>query len=215
MAGGKYSVGELERRFLLSGLPAGVASPRLITDRYLDRTRLRVRLVDSPAGDRLEQKLGHKRRVRHDDPTAIWCTSLYLDTDELAAVSSLPARTLTKTRWSIELAGRPASVDEFSGPLAGLILLEVDLGDRLELLRFEPPPWAGPEVTRIEAFTGGMLAGRSLQDIWGEMEAVRGANRSGRQPATPRSGARRSGLRLVIARSRHAGPARHRRAPPR
>lgn len=161
---GKYAVGEYERRFLLDAVPAGATNPRRIVDRYIERSRLRLRTVHHP-DQRIDHKLGHKRREVAGDPTAILHTSLYLDDDEYAVLAALPARELRKTRWAVELETGDGSVNVFEGPLTGLILLEVDLGHPDRLARFRPPPWAGPEVTRDEAFTGGGLAGRALAEL--------------------------------------------------
>ncbi len=160
----KYSVGEFERRFLLRSVPAKASRPRHITDHYVDGTRLRLRLVTESNGTE-SWKLGHKRREEQHDPTAIRHTSLYLDADEFAVVSTLPGRRLTKTRWTMAVGDSSCAVDEFTGDLDGLIMLEADLRDRHKLHAFTPPPWAGPEVTRDETFTGGQLAGRQLSDL--------------------------------------------------
>ncbi len=165
IGGHKYAVGEYERRFLLDEIPAGVTNPRHIVDRYLDRTRLRLRTVETPDGA-TDRKLGHKRRVEPDDPTAILHTSMYLDAAELEVLGGLPGRHLAKTRWAVAVDdGVTGSVNVFEQDLAGLVLLEVDLGSPDLLDRFEPPVWAGPEVTRIEAFTGGALAGATFADL--------------------------------------------------
>lgn len=167
----KYSVGEFERRFLLTDRPADATNPRRIVDRYIDGTRLRLRTVDEDGAEPV-RKLGHKRRVAVDDPTAVMNTSLYLDDGEFAVLAALPGRRLAKTRWAVDLDGRTGAVDVFEEALQGLILLEVDLGRAAELDRFVAPPWVGPEVTRVEAFTGGSLAGRSYDDLAPVMASV-------------------------------------------
>lgn len=165
----KYSIAECERRFLLHEIPSGASEPRLISDLYLEGTRLRVRLVAAQDGEVLERKLGHKRRTNPSDPTFTWHTSLYLDEAEYELVSSLPGRALTKTRWAVRLGDRRGSVDVFEGALANLVILEVDLGDKQEFDGFEPPAWLGPEVTFDETFTGGSLARLTTADL---MEAL-------------------------------------------
>lgn len=172
MVNEKYSVGEFERRFLLEEVPPGVTNPRHIVDLYVEGTRLRLRSVDQ-AGAATDWKLGHKRRIVEVDPTAIMHTSMYLDEGEFDVLSALPARRLVKTRWAVDVGGRTCSVNVFEEALAGLIVLEADLGDPELLDDFVPPDWAGPEVTRIEAFTGGELAGRSLADLDEALAAVR------------------------------------------
>jgi CYTH domain-containing protein len=171
VASAKYAVGEYERRFLLDAVPPGVANPRRIVDRYIESTRLRLRTVHHPDGA-IEHKLGHKRRPVATDPTVILHTSLYLDDEEHAVMAALPARDLHKTRWAIDLGAGTGSVNVFDAPLTGLILLEVDLDDPDRLTAFEPPSWAGPEVTRDEAFTGGALAGRTMDDLAPSLAAV-------------------------------------------
>lgn len=153
----KYAVAECERRFLLGEVPAEASNPRRISDLYVDGTRLRLRVVVTSEGAVLERKLGHKRRAGRD-PTLVWHTSLYLDEAELELLSSLPGRIVTKTRWTIHVENRLGSVDVYEGTLAGLLMLEVDLGDPAQLDAFEPPEWAGSEVTFDETFTGGSLA---------------------------------------------------------
>ncbi len=167
----KYAAGEYERRFLLRRLPAGLSDPRRITDRYIDGTRLRVRLVADSDGVIVQQKLGHKRRLRDDDPTAIMHTSLYLDDAEHRLLRNLPGHELIKTRWPIEVTGRPAAVDVFEGALTGLIMLEIDFGAPDELASFVPPEWTGPEITHVETFTGGTLARLSADDLEDELRS--------------------------------------------
>ncbi len=153
----KYAVVEHERRWLLPGVPGGARDPRRITDRYLDGTRLRLRLVESPDGEVLSRKLGHKRRVERADPSAVLHTSLYLDEAEWAVLAALPGRELAKTRWLLDVGEWLAAVDLFDD---GLVLLEIDFGSEDALRSFVPPSWFGDEVTADEAFTGGRLAGR-------------------------------------------------------
>jgi CYTH domain-containing protein len=171
----KYAVVEYERRFLLDHRPHGMVDPRTIVDEYINDTRLRLRTVDWHDSGQHDQKLGHKRRVDEGDPTAIMCTSLYLDDDEVAVLSLLPSRRLAKTRWRLDIGSVVASVDVFEESLEGLILMEVDLGDPALLEEFAPPSWVGPDVTRTERFTGGELAGLSFADLAADISlALRG-----------------------------------------
>lgn len=166
----KYAIAECERRFLLDGVPDGASNPRRIVDRYLDGTRLRVRLISTPDGALLERKLGHKRR-EGPGPVHVWHTSLYLDEAEQEILSSLPGHVLTKTRWTIQLGDHTGSVDVFESALAGLALLEVDLGDLARLASFEPPEWAGAEVTHDEHFTGASLARLDADQLKAALQA--------------------------------------------
>jgi CYTH domain-containing protein len=44
-------------------------------------------------------------------------------------------------------------------------MLEVDLGDAPDFEGFNPPEWAGEEVTYDERFTGGALAGLTSAEL--------------------------------------------------
>ncbi|HEV3212930.1 MAG TPA: hypothetical protein VGZ03_05990 [Acidimicrobiales bacterium] len=141
----RYARLEDERRFLVAALPDGAASPRLIEDRYVTGTRLRVRRVTDGHGT--VRKLGQKVRAHADHPTAVWHTTMYLDEAEFAALVQLGGSALAKRRWSLPSGG---CADEFLGTLAGLVLVEG-----------EPPFDAPPrslEVTDDERYTGGALA---------------------------------------------------------
>ena len=148
----KYAVVESERRFLLASMPPGVERVVEITDRYLTRTRLRLREVAEPDGT-VVRKMGHKARLG-DGPERIACTSLYLDAAEWAVLADLPATTLRKRRHHVHVDGRHVAVDELPD---GTLLAEIDGGDQpvaeipagLDIVR---------EVTLDEAWTGAALS---------------------------------------------------------
>ncbi|GAW51042.1 uncharacterized protein PD653_1412 [Nocardioides sp. PD653] len=144
----KYAVVESERRFLVGSMPSVVERTTEITDHYVTGTRLRLREVVEPDGT-VVRKLGQKVRLG-DGPHRIACTSVYLDDDEWAALSVLPATVLRKRRHHAYLAGRHVAVDELPD---GTLLAEVDGGDQPAA---EVPPGLDVlrEVTSDEEWTG-------------------------------------------------------------
>lgn len=158
---GRYAHPERERRFLVEGdVPAGQAA-RLVEDRYLDGTRLRLRHVSGEG--RSVYKLTQKVRPDESDPSEVLVTNLYLSQEEHARLAVLPGALVVKTRRVVTHAGRDFAVDAFSGPLRGLRLAEVelqDLGDAVAL-----PAWVGREVTHDDRFSGGRLALLGAQDL--------------------------------------------------
>jgi hypothetical protein len=138
----KYAHLERERRFLLDVLP-DVSGARVltITDRYVESSRLRLRLVEEE-GKPPVRKLGQK--IRLDGTSTHAHTTLYLDEEEFALLATLPARTLSKTRY---LLGEWA-VDVLA---SGLLLAESETAE-------VPPFPVVREVTAERAFTGGSLA---------------------------------------------------------
>jgi CYTH domain-containing protein len=122
---------------------------------------LRLREVTETDGT-VVRKLGHKVRLGVD-AREVACTSLYLDDAEWAALCALPGDVLTKLRVFVPHGELTVALDVFEPPYDGLVLAEIDSGDR---------PDGGPdtlsgrfdvvrEVTDDEAFTGAALARRA------------------------------------------------------
>ncbi|MEZ5232893.1 MAG: hypothetical protein R2749_09315 [Acidimicrobiales bacterium] len=149
---------EYERRFLVAQLPGDAYEPRVIRDRFIRGTRLRLRAVtDRATGEVLQRKAGHK--VRPDgDPTSLLHTSLYLDLDEYEILRTLEADEVVKTRYRWQLESRAAAVDVYNGRLSGLIIAELSFEAPDELRRFVSRPPLGREITHVAELTGPDLA---------------------------------------------------------
>lgn len=151
---GKYARPERERRFLVQDeVPSGKAV-RLIEDRYLDGLRLRLRRVTRDGQS--VYKLTQKVRPAESDPSEVLITNMYLSEREYARLSTLPASVVVKTRAVVTTSTHDFVIDEFQGPLQGLRLAEVEVGDLAE--RFDLPTWLRHEVTHDDRFSGGHLA---------------------------------------------------------
>ncbi|WP_372728295.1 hypothetical protein [Nocardioides sp.] len=149
----KYAVVERERRFLIAGLPeGGLVETREIVDRYLTGTRMRLREVRAEDG-RVVRKLGHKVRLS-EGPAEVACTNFYLDEDEWAVLSALPATELRKTRWVVRRDGWVVAIDEHAD---GTLVAEIDDGDRVSRA---VPEWLDVvmDVSGDERWTGVALA---------------------------------------------------------
>jgi len=174
----KYARPERERRFLCAAPPrrAGVVRRRLIVDRYLDGTRLRLRRVEEldgsgPAVHKLTQKL----------PGEPWgeLTTMYLSEQEHAVLAGLRAAVVVKERWSVP----PLGYDVFHGALEGLVLAEVEFEDDDSAAAYQPPDGV-QEVTYDLRFTGGALVRARPEDVLAAARAVQGTARR-RPPPRP------------------------------
>lgn len=148
----KYAVVERERRYRVATLPDGVTSVLDIVDRYLTGTRLRLREVRAVDGS-VVRKLGHKVRLG-DGPAEVACTNSYLDEEEWALLSTLPARVLRKKRRLVHRDGVRVAVDEHED---GTLVAEIDDGEGLPR---PVPSWLDviADVSADEAWTGAGLA---------------------------------------------------------
>jgi CYTH domain-containing protein len=159
---GKYARFEVERRFLVKYLPKRIAQDQgwRITDRYIDNTRLRLRQMESLAGDETVFKLGQKEVPSPPDFSRMTITNIYLSRDEYDVFAVLPAHELRKTRHLFQDDARTVGVDLFGGRLAGLILAEIGFETSHQMDEEWPlPPWALADVSNDLRFTGGALAG--------------------------------------------------------
>ena len=160
---GKYARIERERRFLLAGPPppSAVSASRLITDRYLPGTRLRLRRVSWPDRQASEFKLTQKVPAGRPGPVRGLITNTYLSAAEYDLLASLPADVISKTRLSVP----PLSVDVFGPPLNGLVLAEAEFGTDQEAGSFPQPSAAVAEVTDDGRFAGHNLARTDRHDL--------------------------------------------------
>ena len=144
---------EIERRFLVTGddWRRDVTAARRLVQGYLareDGVAVRLRMVDGAA--RLTIK-GPGGLVRPEFEYAIPPDDAAAMLDALCA-----GRSLAKTRHDVPHDGLLWEVDVFEGPLAGLVIAEVELPAADHSLT--PPPWVGREVTGDARYANAMLA---------------------------------------------------------
>ena len=162
MAHEKYARIERERRFILAQFPspATVVEVRRITDHYIEGTSLRLR-KQSYSGGVTKFKLTQKLAAGGDGAQQGFITSMYLTQDEFQALAQLPARKLTKTRFSLP----PFGVDVFDGRLQGLILAEAEFDSAVAAEALTIPSFVAGEVSADDRFTGGELVRASREQI--------------------------------------------------
>ena len=158
----KYARIERERRFLLAQFPSDptIVRNRYIIDRYIDGTTLRLRKQTYNDG-LITFKLTQKLPMRGDGAQQGFITSIYVTEDEFELLAQLPARMLTKTRFSVP----PYGIDIFDGGLQGLILAEAEFDSAEAAAAFPIPAFATAEVSTDDRFSGGRLASASREDI--------------------------------------------------
>ena len=154
---GKYARYELERRWLVERLPPEADAGRLIVDRYVEGTRLRLRHAEPPH----EQfKLSQKEAPTPPDFSRTVITTMYLSEEEYEVFAALPALELRKRRHHF---GR-YSIDVFEGELAGLILAETEFPSEEEMLAHLGPDFAVRDVSDDVRYTGGWLVAKGVPE---------------------------------------------------
>lgn len=156
----KYAQFELERRWLLDTLPGSLQNSQdyqLIEDRYLTGTPLRLRRMTDASGQVTARKLTQKYQADDQTAYATIITNFYLDEASFTLLETLPARILVKKRFKVIDGRFQFSIDQFSGPLNGLVLAEIEQPDIDSLMQVPHPAFARHEVTEDPRFTGGAL----------------------------------------------------------
>ncbi len=162
----KYAQIERERRWLLTTLPDSLQNSQnyqQIEDRYIINTPLRLRRMTAASGQVTARKLTQKYQAADQTAYATTITNFYLDEASYTVLQTLPAKILRKRRYKLEDGRFQFSIDQFSGPLAGLILAEIEQPDMASLLAIPHPTFAYREITEDFRFTGGNLVQLSAQ----------------------------------------------------
>jgi adenylate cyclase len=144
---------EIERRFLVTG-PGWrdrVTRARRLVQGYLareDGVAVRLRLDGDRARLTIKGPGGLVRpEFEYDVPFA----------DATAMLDTLcHGRRIAKTRHDVPHGGLTWEVDVFEGPLAGLVIAEVELPAADH--RSAPPDWAGAEITGDPRYANAVLA---------------------------------------------------------
>jgi adenylate cyclase len=145
---------EIERKFLLDGLPPTMRYARRVPIRQgyiaLDGDiEVRVRLT--PKAAVLTIKAG-RGGVRTEEEVT-------LDSRRGAALWELTeGRRVQKTRRRVRIGAAEAEIDEYGGALDGLVVAEVEFADEDAARAFEPPAWFGDEVTDDGRYSNRSLA---------------------------------------------------------
>lgn len=159
----KYAWVERERRWLCRAVPMErVTHSETFRDLYITDTQLRLRSATQLDGSAPMLRLGRKADV---SPAIRLITSIYLSSREFSLLSALPGRTLLKTRHHLgKIDGADVSVDEFRGPLSGLIMAEAEFESVSAMTEYAMPDFAFEEVTDDIRYTGGELVVHGLPD---------------------------------------------------
>lgn len=145
---------EIERKFLLPGLPEGIepASSAVLRQGYLvagpDGS---VRVRDSDGAFTLTAKSG-SGLAREEVEIAITAGQFE------ALWPATEGRRVEKHRHRVPAGGLTYELDVFAGSLAGLSLVEVEFASVAEAAAFVPPEWFGAEVTDDGRYTNAALA---------------------------------------------------------
>ena len=77
---------------------------------------------------------------------------------------------MSKDRYNISIEGKMAEIDVFTNELEGLVLMDFEFTTKEEKSAFEIPSMALADVTQEDFIAGGLLAGKTYNDIVSGLE---------------------------------------------
>jgi adenylate cyclase len=146
---------EIERKFLVRGSGWRGGKKRRLTQGYIPTrggVTARVRVAGTKAYLTIKGPSRGAARDEYEYPIPLRDARELLERHCTAGV-------VDKIRYVVPFAGKRWEVDEFLGPLRGLVVAELELSSSSE--RFARPPWLGREVTGVRRYDNSALARRS------------------------------------------------------
>ena len=161
---------ELELTFLAKELPDDIKTvkPTRITDIYIPDTPEHSHLRLRQKGERYE--ITKKLPVAEGNASEQIEQTIPLTKDEFIAMSSCSKKRVVKDRYNIEIEGKMAELDVFVDGLKGLVLMDFEFNAVQEKSVFKMPGLALADVTQEEFIAGGLLAGKTYNDISSELK---------------------------------------------
>jgi CYTH domain-containing protein len=145
---------EIERRFLLGEAPEvcdGLQGVAIRQGYVAAKGEVEVRLRSK--GDKyfltIKRGAGLVREEREIELSALQFEELWPSTEGWR---------LEKTRFEAPLEGRTLEVDVYAGPLAGLVVGELEFPTIGDAAAFSPPAWLGVEITDDRRYSNRNLA---------------------------------------------------------
>lgn len=157
---------ELEKTYLAKQLPNGLVTCKFkeIIDVYLPKTSPHPKLRLRKNGDKFE--LTKKEPVNNEDASRQKEQTIILTEIEFNDLyRHLEGKTIRKLRYFYDYQGHKAEFDIFQDALAGLVLIDFEFSGLKEKSNFQIPDFCLADVTQELFVAGGMLCGKSYQDI--------------------------------------------------
>ena len=163
---------ELERTFLAKKIPDELKNCKFkeIIDIYIPKNiqppkHAPIRLRKN--GDKYEIT---KKEVVNNDYSQLREQTIILSEGEFKEFLKIDGKKIRKIRYYYNYKGKTAEIDVFQDKLKGLILIDFEFENEEDKANFEIPEFCMVEVTNEDFIAGGILCGKSYEDIKKELE---------------------------------------------
>ena len=160
---------EHEKTYLIKKLPdLSNCEHKEIIDIYIPTNQVHPTLRIRKTGDKFEIT---KKEPIADDPSHQKEETTTLTAEEFEELSiKLEGKRLQKLRYFYHFQGHTAEIDVFQGKLKGLVVVDFEFDTVEEKNSFEMPDFCLVDITSEEFIAGGMICGKSYEDVEGELE---------------------------------------------
>ncbi len=161
---------ELELTFLAKALPEGIkkVTPTRIVDIYIPDTPEHSHLRLRQKGEKYE--ITKKTPVMEGNASEQIEQTIPLTKEEFVALSSCSKKRVAKDRYKMPVDGKMAEIDVFVDDLEGLVLMDFEFDTVDKKSAFRMPSVALADVTQEDFIAGGLLAGKTYDDIASKLE---------------------------------------------
>lgn len=156
---------ELEKTYLAKELPIGLENNEFkeVLDIYVPKDAEHPVVRIRKNGDKYE--LTKKEPVDGKDSSEQYEQTIHLTKQEFTALQQIEGKKLRKIRYYYDFHGITAEIDVFKDALEGLVLVDFEFTKKEEKDNFNMPDFCLAEVTQELFLAGGMLCGKSYDDI--------------------------------------------------
>jgi len=155
---------ELEKTYLAKEIPKGLedCDSKEIIDIYIPKESRHPTIRIRKNGDKYEitKKEPIENDVSHQHEFTIPLTE-----KEFNELIKIGGKELHKIRYYHDYNGKTAEIDVFLDKLKGLVLIDFEFETMEEKNSFEMPDFCLIEITQEEFIAGGMVCGKSYEDI--------------------------------------------------
>jgi CYTH domain-containing protein len=156
---------ELERTYLAKHLPDELFDQEYteIQDSYFPEEAVHPSLRLRKNGEKYQ--ITKKQPVEGNDSSKQSEDTVHLTKEEYEGLFRAGGKTFRKLRYYYPYNGRKAEVDVYQDRLKGLVVVDFEFENESDFESFVMPDFCLAEVTQEEFLAGGMLCGKSYEDI--------------------------------------------------
>lgn len=157
---------EIEKRYLVNELPDLSSCKKVdMVDVYIPEVSPHAKLRARKIGEKYE--LTKKTRQNEGEKYIMVEQTIDITPEEFTFLYEKSTRRIEKTRYYYPYNTHTLEIDVFRGKHAGLIIAEVEFEGEKELHAFKPAPFLTREISDTEHLAGGVLSGKTFEEIKG------------------------------------------------